>query len=210
MRRFDDDMYELDPVDEELRENYEIMDSAREAAVELALLGGEKYRDVEYFIWEEELDFLLHDIGINAPIDFGRIPLDRLDRIYNRHHLNSLTYDDFGNEVDYDPLPRFHVSEDQTPQEGLFSLGFNLGLKGELGTYYKILPEINFSRGWWCGLYMRGLKEKDPNIVSKLREEIAVYDPNIVDFELARIVLKSKKVIEPGEPDEEEGIKRGR
>ena len=40
--------------------------------------------------------------------------------------------------------------------------------------------------------------------------EIAVYDPNIVDFELARIVLKSKKVIEPGEPDEEEGIKRGR
>ena len=207
MRRFEDDMYEMDPMSDEIRENYDIIDSAREAATELALLGGETYKDIEYFLWGEELDFLLNDLGVNAPIDFGVIPIDRLDRIYNKYHPYSITYDDYGNEIDFDPLPRYHIEEGQNPKEGLFTLGYRLGLMGELGTYYKILPEINFSRGWWCGLYTRGIKERDPNIVSKLREEIALYDPNIVDFELARIVLKSKKA---SNPENEEGVRRGR
>lgn len=179
---FRDDEYEKDPVSEDLDSIYKKMDidkMVHEADYELT---EEEKDDIEFMFWEDEARDLLENIGCSISINLDSVPRDRLKRMFERYDDASVIYDEKGNDINNDPLEHYHIEGNS--KKGLYNLGYELGLIGELGMYYRLLPLIEFSRGYWKGLLEKGRKENDQNIISLITEEIRVYDPSKVQEEL--------------------------
>ena len=181
------DEYELDPFDQEIRESLDLAENDEEIRQIVEAMGQEAKEDVELLIWEDDIARLLETMQFKMIVDLEQEPRDRLMRIRNYYHPQSITYDDMGNEIDIDPFPHYYCDSEDEDQE-LFDLGYRLGITGELGVYYEFLPIMEFSRGWWLGSFRRGMEEKNDKVIDSIREEIAVYDPAIVDEELSKVL----------------------
>ncbi len=183
MRRSDE--YERDSL-EEIRENYDIIDKN---------IGLQKFEDsihenmeeVNNLLWMDEVNELLQNMGLDYTIDFEKIPADRLKRIKTYYEKNSWTSDDYGNVVERDPFSDFY-SSGKDPKEELYNLGYMLGQKNDLGIYYLLLPDINFSRGYWNGKFISAVEKNDDNMILEVSNEMKVYNPETAEEELSKIV----------------------
>jgi hypothetical protein len=202
MTGFRNDIYEDDYVDKEIRENYDLIDKDKELYDIGSTVSKDDAEEIGFTIWEDELDDLVNSLGLDITIDFESIPKDRLRRIYDKYFNSSFTFDDYGNTAIYDPAPQYALENTDDPSKGLFEFGEYLGLKGELGIYYELLPSIDFSRGYWYGKFKRGVAEHNENIANEVCEEIKVYYPSIVKDELSRIV----KAVYDNEEKEDVGV----
>ena len=188
-----DDEYFEDPLDRELREERDRMDFNDEIQrmLDETSQGEEADFEADLAFWNDDLADSLKNIGYSSTeISLFDQPKDRLMRIYKRYERGSFSYDDYGNETVNDPLPSYYF-EGTDEKKGLYDLGYKLGYGGELGGYYKLLPLIDFSRGYWLGLFRKGMEEKNSNIVQEVSREIEIFDPSIVKEEISKIVSSS-------------------
>jgi len=181
------DMYEKDTL-EEIRENYDLIDIRKEL-YNIEKSFHSEINDINNSLWADEANDLLKVIGIDYIIDFDNVPNDRLNRLRNYYEKYSWTSDDFGNIIERDPLSTYNFSSDD-PKKELYQLGYTLGEMNDLGFYYLLLPDINFSRGFWKGKFDNAIKNSDDNMIHELYNEIKLYDSKIVEEELS-IVLNS-------------------
>ncbi len=183
------DYYEKDPLDE-IRDNYDSMDSDDELHRLEDGFNQDVVDETSITVWHCELSDLLEELGFHYEIDLEKEPRDRILRLFNHYDPLSITYDENGDSMYINPLPYYHF-EGEDDKKGLFDLGYKIGIGGTLGEYYKFLPIIDFSRGYWLGLFRRGMEEKDDSIVQKVSKEIELYDPSIVKEEMSRIISSS-------------------
>ena len=134
---------------------------------------------LNFFFLEDDANELLSNIGLEQNINITNYPKEQLLRLFRYYHLKSESMVD-GKKKYVDPLPDYKVG-DGSYEEELFKFGYNIGKKGEVGIYYRLLPEDQFRKGYWIGKMEKYVEENDKRILQELSKEIKVYD--IVNYE---------------------------
>ena len=182
------DMYEEDPVGKTIREIYDDIDEREKDWEELKQFS-DSSDTYEPDFWEEDANDLLSELGIDKKIDIKTVPTEKLDRIYDYYSAKENTVDEEGEIIPYDPIPFYHAGNGK-PDSELYDLGHTLGSLGELGVYYILLLDINFSRGYWMGKFEKAVKEDNDNLILEVSKEMKVYDPENAEAELSSVVDK--------------------
>lgn len=183
MRSFNNDDY-ISDVTDEINENYDIIDSDKKTYIASKTNMDEEMLDI---LWEDEANNILQDLGIDYYLEVSKMPYNRLERIRNYYEKKSWSSDNQGNIVYDDPMP-YYYSSGRKPEVELFDLGYKLGEMGSLGTYYLLLPDINFSRGFWKGKFVRAVQEDNDEMILEISNEIKLFDSQTAEKELADIV----------------------
>lgn len=140
----------------------------------------------ELFFIEDDANELLANIGLSQSMDLSNYPREQLLRIFRYYHLASEKVEN-GKKQYVDPLPSYTAGNESQDEE-LYKLGYELGKKGEIGIYYRLLPLIQFRRGYWIGKMERYVDLDDDNILRELSTELKVYDASKFDEEMEYIV----------------------
>ena len=156
-------------------------------------------RQGEFFFLEDDANELLANIGLDQKMNLENYPREQLFRIFRYYHLKS-EKEENGKRVYVDPLPTYKAGDESYEKE-LFKFGYKLGKGGEVGIYYRLLPNFQFRRGYWVGKMERYIELNDDNILRELSREIKVYDAMKADEEMGFIVNNIFK-------EEEKGIHR--
>ena len=140
-----------------------------------------------HYFWEDDANELLANIGLEQDFDITKYPRDQLFRIFRYYHADSEKINQDG-KVEYnDPLPYYKVG-DGTPEDELYKFGYELGKTGEIGIYYRLLPNINFRYGYWTGKFERAVELNDDTLILDVGKEIRIYDAEKAEQELTNIV----------------------
>ncbi len=140
----------------------------------------------EYFFLEDDANTLLANIGLEQNFDLTYYPRDQLKRIFRYYHPKSEIKNGDKTEI-IDPLPEYRVGNGSYEEE-LFKFGYKLGKIGQLGIYYRLLPNFQFRRGYWVGKMERSVELNDDDILRELSNEIKIYDATQANEELGYIV----------------------
>ena len=143
-------------------------------------------RQGEFFFLEDDANELLANIGLDQKMNLENYPREQLFRIFRYYHLKS-EKEENGKKVYVDPLPTYKAGDESYEKE-LFKVGYKLGKGGEVGIYYRLLPNFQFRRGYWVGKMERYIELNDDNILRELSREIKVYDAMKADEEMGFIV----------------------
>ena len=140
-----------------------------------------------YYLWEDDANELLANIGLEQDFDITKYPRDQLFRIFRYYHADSEKYTQEG-KVEYnDPLPYYKVG-DGTQEDELYKFGYELGKTGEIGIYYRLLLDTNFRYGYWTGKFERAVELNDDTLILDVGKEIRIYDAEKAEQELTNIV----------------------
>lgn len=141
---------------------------------------------LSFYFMEDDANELLANIGLEQNMDFSEYPRSQRSRIFRYYHAKSEKK--VNGKIEYvDPLPTYKV-EDESFEKEMFKFGYHLGKGGEVGIYYRLLPNFQFRRGYWVGKMERYIELNDDNILRELSREIKVYDALKADEEMGYIV----------------------
>ena len=140
----------------------------------------------DFFFIEDDANELLANIGLSQKMDLSKFPRIQLLRIFRYYHVKSEKMVD-GKKKYVDPLPDYKAGNESFEKE-IFKFGYKLGKGGEIGIYYRLLPNFQFRRGYWVGKMERYIELNDDNILKELSREIKVYDAMNADEEMGYIV----------------------
>ena len=180
------DSYE-DDFGKTIREIYEDIDRRIEDRKEEINLPDQV--EIQPIFWEEEANQILQEVGIDYEFNADNVPQDRMDRIYNYYSPSAEEIDDDAVYVDVDPIPKYYAGDKDYKQE-LNKLGYTLGKVGNVGMYYRLLIDLNFSRGYWLGKFEKAVEEDNDNMILEVSKEMKLYDPSTAEKELTRVVNK--------------------
>lgn len=179
-------VYEEDPSDREIRNIYDAIDKEMEDWKGTDFLVDNQVVDPES--WQEDIEIILEDVGIND-IEVPLFPKEQLERIEQFYGPKSTIANDDGMYEEFDPIPTYYAEEGSTKTE-LYKLGYAVGLTDNIGKYYKLLPLINFSRGYWLAKFENAIKEDSDDKILGVSREIKIVDPKKAEKELTTIVNK--------------------
>ena len=135
---------------------------------------------------EDDANELLANIGLEQDLDFDKEPRDMLMRIFRYYHLQSEIKED-GKTRYNDPLPYYKVG-DKSRDEELYNFGHELGKLGNIGIYYRLLPDTSFRHGYWTGKMERAVELNNDDLIIEVGREIKLYNANTAEEELGNIV----------------------
>lgn len=187
MANYRDDMYEEDPFGKTIREIYDDIDNRIRERKEKAELGDFDDLFFDLLFWEENANMLLEEMGIKKTFNFEKVSMAMLKRMHQKYYLQSQMLDDDAIRVPRDPLPTYYAG-DGKPSEELYKLGYTLGSSGDLGKYYILLPDINFSRGYWMGKFEKAVTEDNDDLIIEVSQEIKLYYPEKAEEELNYVI----------------------
>ena len=187
MGSFRDRIYEEDPADREVRNIYDAIDERMEDWKEIDSLIEEAAVDPEF--WQEDIAAILEDVGISSEIEVPMFPKEQLERIEKFYGPKSGDYNDDGMYEEIDPIPTYYAGEESREKE-LYKLGYAIGLTDNIGKYYKLLPLIEFSRGYWLSKFENAINEDSDEKILQVSREIKIVDPKKAEKELTKIVNK--------------------
>lgn len=141
----------------------------------------------EYYFLEDDANELLANIGLDQNLNYSEIPRDKLLRIFRYYHQKSEKKLENGKKSYVDPLPDYRAGTDSFENE-IKKFGYELGKVGEIGIYYRLLPDDNFRHGYWQGKMERAVELDDDNIILEVSKEIKIYDAMEAENELGNIV----------------------
>ena len=143
--------------------------------------------EAAYYFWEDDANELLANIGLEQDFDITKYPRDQLLRIFRYYHADSEKILNNGKTEYNDPLPYYKVG-DETPEDELYKFGYELGKGGEIGIYYRLIPNVNFRYGYWTGKFERAVELSNDNLILDVGKEIRIYDAEQAEQELTKIV----------------------
>lgn len=187
MAKYKDDMYEEDPFGKTIREIYDDIDNRIRERKEMAESGDIEDLLFDPLFWEEDANIILNEIGIKKTFNFEKVSVNMLRRLYRQYHSQAEELDDDAIRVPSDPLPTYYAG-DGKPYDELYKLGYTLGNSNTLGRYYLLLPDINFSRGYWMGKFEKAVSEDNDDLLIELSQEIKLYNPEKAEEELNYLV----------------------
>lgn len=183
---FDRDEYIPDPADYEVREIRDLIDldeknflSDREFESSEELLIDYKYN------CEDLVDDLM---GVNARYDFDiNLTCEQLQFLDGKYFNQSFEKDDYGEMVQKDTLSGW-VPRSNAINRVLFDAGHVLGLKNELGKYYRLLAVERFAQGVWQGKLENAVSIGDETIFEDVYEEMKVLRPRTYQTDFDKLV----------------------
>lgn len=181
--------YNPDLWAEEITRNYKEMDKK---ALELTSGAGEEYKTGHPLltVWDLECNELLYDLGLGDPdYRIKLLPEKKLKILFSKYRTQNLEVDDYGHIVPKDPLPGY-APESNNVRKELFSLGRTLGLLGELGKYFYLITDINFSRGLWLGQVEKAVADNDLDALNQVKNDMEFFKIGSSDAEFERVRKK--------------------
>lgn len=186
MGSFRNRVYEEDPFDKEIRSIYdEIDDKMKNWEEDKQYLDIEAEADPDF--WKEDVEMILSDLRFDPDFVVPTFPKEQLDRIEKYYARQSEFINEDAMIEDVDPLPDYVAGNGSVKNE-LYKLGYAVGAHEQIGKYYKLLPFIYFSRGYWLGKFERAVQEDNDDLILEVAREMRIVNPKTAEKELTSIV----------------------
>jgi len=151
--------------------------------------------DLNTMPWQIECKKMFDELGFDeCNYKFQMLPFFKLNKLKDKYFEQSMVLDEYGHFIPKTPIFNY-VPKTNIPEKELYSLGRILGLVGDLGKYYLLLTDINFSRGFWLGSVEKAIIDDDSEKMKSIRDDIEIILPNSsdVEFNLIRRTMFSDK-----------------
>lgn len=204
----DFNVYNPDSWAEEVSALYDELDrKGRTLSLESLAVDDDMY-DLVSSTWEMESEEILNDLGFGSSgYEIRLLPSKKLKTLMVRFKEQNVEIDDYGQVVSRDPLPDYVPKTDNVRKE-LYSLGRTLGLMGDLGRYYYLIPDINFSRGLWLGQVEKAISENDLEGLNQVKADMEFFKAGSSDAEFERINKAMYKLAEDNQEDVSNSVHR--
>ena len=186
MSGFRNKEFEEDPFDKEIRNIYDDIDEQMKDWKDDNGLSYESYGE-EPYLWKDDIEDILSELGIDPDFEVPLFPKEQLDRIEEYYGSQSKAINDDNMYEEFDPLPLYSAGVGSAKKE-LYKLGYAVGSEEHIGRYYKLLPLINFSRGYWLSKFERAVKDDNDNMILEVSREMKIVNPKTAEKELTSIV----------------------
>ena len=182
MGMFDRDGYEPDSFndmyyDDKFKEMEEFYNDEK---------SNEELIDVYY---EQNLPDVIADfLGISYAEEYyeNDLPNEKLLYLEEKYFSQMCEIDQYGEEVPRDTLENWYPKSDDN-MKNIFEAARYLGRKNDLGMYFRLLSDLNFSRGFWLGRVEKAVSKGNNKELDKIRMEIDALRPGTSEKEMSDI-----------------------
>jgi len=170
MGMFDRDGYEPDTFND----MYYSDDNDKYAEVE-SFYNDKKRKDelIDVYYEQNLPDVIAEFLGISSAEEYYKndLPNEKLLYLESKYFSQMCEIDSYGEKVPRDTLKEWYPKSDDN-MKNIFDAARYLGRKNDLGMYFRLLSDLNFSRGFWLGSAERLIRENNLAGLNVLKGEI--------------------------------------
>lgn len=204
---FDRDDYNPDPADYEIRKIRDLIDLDEQSFLnsdEFDIEPAEKFAlDYRYNCVGLVGDLMGSYSNYDCQINLSNEQLKVLD---NKYSSQASEKNEYGEVVLRDPLLEWVPKSDDV-LEVLFEAGHVLGAKDDLGKYYPLLVDANFSHGVWLGRLENAVSFSSSNTLEDVKMEMQLLRPNTYQEEFSQIMSSLFTVVTDNGYEAHKGLK---